>query len=110
MGSILGLILGSITLPPIMFDEMSSLYSIPNWISGFNISFIIVTLLMVVLAPLISYFACRNIVNESPSSAIRPKVPKVSSSGFLEKLDVWKNLHLMFDGIIVMLKGINSGH
>ena len=89
-GSILGLILGPLTLPPIMFEEMADLYSIPYWLTGFNISFIVVTLLMVVLAALISYFACRNIVNESPSSAIRPKIPKVSNSGFLEKLGIWK--------------------
>lgn len=89
-GSILGLILGPLTLPPIMFEEMTDLYSIPYWLTGFNISFIVVTLLMVVLAALISYFACRNIVNESPSSAIRPKIPKVSTSGFLEKLGIWK--------------------
>jgi len=89
-GSILGLILGPLTLPPIMFEEMADLYSIPYWLTGFNISFIFVTVLMVVLAALISYLACRNIVNESPSSAIRPKVPKVSTSGFLEKLGLWK--------------------
>ena len=89
-GSILGLILGPLTLPPIMFEEMADLYSSPYWLTGFNISFIVVTLLMVVLAALISYFACRNIVNESPSSAIRPKIPKVSTSGFLEKLGIWK--------------------
>ena len=89
-GSILGLILGPLTLPPIMFEEMGDLYSIPYWLTGFNISFVFVTVLMVVLAALISYLACRNIVNESPSSAIRPKVPKVSTSGFLEKLGLWK--------------------
>lgn len=89
-GSILGFILGSLTLPPIMFDEMKSLYSIPNWMVGFDNSFIIVTVAMVVLAALVSYFACRNIVNESPSSAIKPKVPKISTSGFLEKLGIWR--------------------
>ncbi len=90
VGSILGFILGPLTLPSIMFDEMKSLYSIPNWIAGFDVSFIVVTVLMVVLAVLVSYMACRNIVNESASSAIRPKVPKISTSGFLEKLGLWK--------------------
>lgn len=89
-GSILGFILGPLTLPQLLFDEMKPLYSFPNWVTGFDISFVIVTVLMVLLAVIISYLACRNIVNESPSSAIRPKVPKVSSSGFLEKLGVWK--------------------
>ncbi len=91
-GSVLGFILGPLTLPPIMFDEMKQLYSIPNWLTGFDTSFIIVTVLMVALAVLISYLACKNIVNESPSSAIRPKVPKISTSGFVEKLGIWKKL------------------
>lgn len=89
-GTVLGFILGPVTLPPVMFEEMSSLYSIPYWLSGFDISFIIVSILMVGLSVLISYLACRNIVNESPSSAIRPKAPKITTSGFLEKFKFWK--------------------
>ncbi len=89
-GTILGFILGPVTLPQIMFDEMSSLYSIPNWIVGFDMSFIIVSVLMVGLSAVISYLACRNIVNESPSSAIRPKVPKITTTGFLERFSFWK--------------------
>ena len=91
-GSILGFVLGPLTLPPIMFDEMQQLYSIPYWLTGFDNSFIIVTVVMVLLAALVSYFACRKIVGESPSSAIRPKVPKISTSGFLEKFGFWNKL------------------
>ena len=89
-GTILGFVLGPLTLPQIMFDEMSSLYSIPNWIVGFDMSFIIVSVLMVGLSAVISYLACRNIVNESPSSAIRPKVPKITTTGFIERFSFWK--------------------
>lgn len=89
-GTILGFILGPLTLPQIMFDEMSSLYSIPNWIVGLDMSFIIVSVLMVGLSAVISYLACRNIVNESPSSAIRPKVPKITTTGFIERFSFWK--------------------
>ena len=91
-GTVLGFILGPLTLPAIMFEEMAELYSIPYWLTGFDISFIIVSVAMVALAALISYMACKNIVNESPSSAIRPKVPKISTSGFVEKLGFWKKL------------------
>ena len=88
-GGILGFVLGPLTLPPIMFEEMADLYSIPYWLTGFDMSFVIVTVLMVVLAALVSYLACRNIVNESPSSAIRPKAPKITTFGFLEKFGIW---------------------
>ena len=91
-GTVLGFILGPLTLPQIMFEEMSELYSIPYWLTGFDISFIIVSVAMVLLAALISYIACRNIVNESPSSAIKPKVPKISTSGLLERMSIWKKL------------------
>ena len=89
-GSILGFILGPLTLPPIMFDEMSMLYSFPEWISGFDVSFVMVTALMIILSVVISYLACRKIVNESPSTAIKPKIPKVSTTGLLDKLGIWE--------------------
>lgn len=89
-GTVLGFVLGPMTLPSFMFEEMASLYSVPYWLSGFDVSFIIVSIAMVGLAAIISYLACRNIVNESPSSAIRPKSPKISTSGFLEQFKFWE--------------------
>lgn len=89
-GTVLGFVLGPMTLPPFMFEEMASLYSIPYWLAGFDVSFIIVAIAMVGLAVFISYIACRSIVNESPSSAIRPKTPKISTSGFLERFRFWR--------------------
>ena len=91
-GSILGFILGPLTIPPLMFEDFKQLYSIPNWLSGFDFSFILAVVAMVVFAFLVSYFACRGIAKESPSQAIKPKIPKMSSSGLFENSRIWKKL------------------
>lgn len=91
-GSILGFILGPLTILPVVFEEFTSLYSLPYWLSGFDVSFIFATVAMVILSFLVSYIACRSISKESPSQAIKPKIPKVSSSGLFEKSKIWKKL------------------
>ena len=91
-GSILGFILGPLTIPPFMFEDFGMLYSIPKWYSGFDISFVIATIGIVVLALLVSYFACRSIAKESPSQAIKPKIPKFSSTGLFENSRIWDKL------------------
>ncbi len=52
-GSILGFILGPLTIPPMMFEEFAPLYSLPYWLSGFDISFIWATVAMVILSFLV---------------------------------------------------------
>jgi len=46
----------------------------------------------VLMSLAVSYYAVKNISEEKPADTIRPKVPKVSTSGFLEKLGIWKHL------------------
>ena len=91
-GCILGFILGPLTIPPFMFDDFGSLYSIPKWYAGFDVSFIVATAGIVVLSLAISYFACRSIAGESPSQAIKPKIPKFSSKGLFENSNLWERL------------------
>ena len=110
-GCILGFILGPLTIPPFMFDDFGSLYSIPKWYAGFDVSFIVATAGIVVLSLAISYFACRSIAGESPSQAIKPKIPKFSSKGLFENSNLWERLSFNSRwNYIVMLKEINSGH
>ena len=91
-GSILGFILGPMTIPQITFEEFGMLYSIPEWHVGFDMIFVVATAGIVILSLLISYLACRSIAKESPSQAIKPKVPKISSSGWFENSRIWKKL------------------
>ena len=92
VGSILGLIIGPLTLPQLFYPSLSTNYKLPLWQSAWSMSFVYVAALMVLLSLLVSYFAVRSISKENPSDSIKPKVPKISSSGFVEKFGFWKRM------------------
>ena len=89
-GAILGLIIGPLTLPHLFYPSMSATYILPEWKPAWSMNFIYVAVIMVVMSLLVSYFAVRSISCENPADTIRPKVPKISSSGLMEKTRIWK--------------------
>ncbi len=91
-GAILGLILGPITLPPLFYPSMSATYKLPLWEPAWNMSFVYVAALMVIISLAVSFYSVKGISDENPADTIRPKVPKVSSSGFIERLSIWKRM------------------
>ena len=91
-GSILGLILGPMILPQLFYPSMSATYKLPSWNSAWSMSFLYVAALMIIMSLAVSYFSVKGISDEKPADTIRPKVPKVSSSGFIEKLGLWKHM------------------
>lgn len=92
IGSILGLILGPLTLPKLFYPSMSATYKLPSWDPAWSMNFIYVASLMVIMALAVSYYSVKSISSEKPADTIRAKVPKISSAGFVEKLSVWKHL------------------
>ena len=92
IGSILGLILGPILLPPLFYTSMSATYKLPCWNPAWSMNFIYVAALMVIMSVAVSYYAVKSISSEKPADTIRPKAPKVSTSGFVERLPIWKRL------------------
>ncbi len=92
IGSILGLIIGPLTLPQLFYPSMSATYKLPSWQPVWSMDFVYVAVLMVIMSLIVSYLAVRSISNENPADTIRPKSPKVSSSGCVEKIGVWKRL------------------
>ena len=92
IGSILGLILGPMTLPQLFYPSMSATYKLPSWNPAWNMSFVYVAVLMVLMSLAVSYYSVKSISDEKPADTIRPKAPKVSSSGFIEKLGLWKHM------------------
>ncbi len=92
IGSILGLILGPMTLPQLFYPSMSATYKLPSWNPAWSMNFVYVAVLMVLMSLAVSYYSVKSISDEKPADTIRPKSPKVSTSGFIEKLDIWKHL------------------
>ena len=92
IGSILGLIIGPMTLPKLFYPSMSSTYILPSWTPAWSMNFVYVAIAMILMSVLVSYYAVKSIFNEKPADTIRPKAPKVSSSGIIEKLGFFKHL------------------
>ena len=92
IGSLLGLIIGPMTLPKLFYPSMSSTYILPSWEPAWSIDFVYIALAMIIMSILVSYYAVRSIFNENPADTIRPKAPKVSSSGMIERLGFFKHL------------------
>ncbi len=95
-GAILGLIAGPLIIPEMFYPSMTSRYSLPVWHPGFDISFVYVSVLMVISSLIITYIACRNISKETPASAMHPKGPNTPPTGILEKFNIWFYLSFNF--------------
>ena len=91
-GAILGLIIGPLTLPNLFYPSMSATYILPEWKPAWSMNFVYVAVLMVLSSLAVSFLAVRSISKENPADTIRPKAPKISSSGFVEKLGFWNKL------------------
>ena len=89
-GSIIGLVLGPMTIPYLFYPTMSSTYSLPHWGPSWDISFFAVAGIIVLFSVLASFISVKSISDENPAETIRPKAPKIVSSGFVERTKFWK--------------------
>lgn len=109
-GSILGLILGPLTIPKLFLESMQAVYTLPGWSVGYSISFVIVAALMVGVSLIASYWATRSISKENPANSIRPNLLKLQFQDCWKSQRYGKNSALMHAGIIGMQKEIEQGH
>ena len=92
IGSILGLITGPMIIPQMFYPTMAATYSMPSWNPGFDMSFIYISVLLVVSSVFVTYLSCRRISKENPANTLRPKAPNVSSKALIEKSKLWNHL------------------
>ncbi len=96
LGAVLGLVTGPMIIPQMFYPTMASMYSMPVWHPGFDMSFVYIAVLLVVLSVLVTYLACRRISKENPANTMRPKAPNMSSKSFIENSKIWNRLSFNF--------------
>lgn len=93
VGCTLGIIIGYNTIPQLFSPSMSAFYTLPSWKAGFHINFIIAGASLVLISLAFTYIATKNIIRETPASALEPKAPKISKIRLLENTRIWNKLN-----------------
>jgi putative ABC transport system permease protein len=91
-GSILGTILGPLTLPYLFYDPMKTMFNLPEWGPEMTLSSIGMAALTVVGCTLVAFLACNNNLKDTPAQALRPKPPKTARHTMIEKSGLWRSL------------------
>jgi len=92
IGGILGLILGPLTIPYLIFPFFEITYTLPQWHSGFHIGFILLTILIILASVFVAFITVRKTANESPVSNLSPKSATINTNKFIESLSLFKKL------------------
>ncbi len=92
VGTLLGLWVGSAVLSPIMVDLFSSWYIVPGLHASFQMNYIWVAALIIVVCSLAAYISCKKILKVHPAEALRPAPPKSGKRCIFEKLPFWNKL------------------
>lgn len=92
LGAFAGIWIGTMFLSPLMVEEFAKWYIVPGLSAGFDISYIGVGLLIVLVCTLAAYLSCRKILKIRPAEALRPAPPKQGRRCCFEYLPFWKRL------------------
>ncbi|MDR2673102.1 MAG: ABC transporter permease [Coriobacteriales bacterium] len=92
LGAVLGLIIGPITLPYLFYPSMSGFYTLPEWKPAYDVSFVLMAIVLIVLCAAVNWLACANLLRETPADTLRPKAPKSFRHGLLERTSIWDKL------------------
>lgn len=91
-GSLLGAVLGPLTLPELFYPSLSGFYTLPRWKPAIDVSFYIMAAVTAVLCTFVTYLACKSVLRDTPAKTLRPKAPKTVKHGVLEKTALWNKL------------------
>jgi putative ABC transport system permease protein len=92
LGAALGAVVGPLTLPRLFYPSLSGFYTLPVWEPTIAPSFYLMGAVMVALCTLVTFLACRRVLQDTPAKALRPKAPKATHHNVLEKTALWKRL------------------
>lgn len=95
LGAVIGISIGFVLLPTIVFNVYGMLYNMPPTVTEFNVKYAILAILLSILCTTIAtIFACIKELKETPSTLMRPKAPKMGKRILLEKIPfIWNKLN-----------------
>lgn len=82
MAVILGIVLGQRTIGSFFLEEEMKIFEMPEYRVEMNIIVLVLAILMVILITLVNYLACRKILRQSASEALRKEPPKIKLKKF----------------------------
>ena len=89
-GGMIGLFIGPLFIPPILFNMQKTIYTLPNWSVAISPSSLLAVAIAVLCCGASSYFACYGQLKEVPAATLRPKAPKVGRHTAFEKSKLWR--------------------
>lgn len=97
LGSILGVTLGSVLFPMVLWQAYNIiLYVTPNIELRFDWQMALSVTAMYTLAMLaVSWYCCHRALREVPAELIRPKAPAAGKALLMEKLPVWRHVSFL---------------
>lgn len=96
LGALLGLIIGPIFIHQVAYPPLGEMFVLPYFNHVGVMSFAYIIVIIVILALIVTYYSIRDIINEHPSTIIKPKPPKATTSAFIEKFSFWNHLSFNF--------------
>lgn len=94
IGSVLGVIIGSKTIPSIIYGMYSLMYTLGDFINSFDLTSALLGSLIAIGCILLStYLAVKKSLKEVPAELLRPKSPAIGKRVLLERIPfIWKRL------------------
>ncbi len=92
IGSVIGFFVGTYLMGEGMAAIFRKWYLLPGWKQDYDISTLSVTIVVVAVCVLSTWFAVRKLMKVAPSEALRPAPPKSGKNCIFEKLPFWNKL------------------
>lgn len=94
IGSVLGVIIGSKTIPSIIYGMYSLMYTLGDFVNSFDLTSALLGSLIAIGCILLStYLAVKKSLKEVPAELLRPKSPAAGKRVLLERIPfIWKHL------------------
>ncbi|MBQ2934931.1 MAG: FtsX-like permease family protein [Lachnospiraceae bacterium] len=92
-GSILGAVIGPLTLPYLFLPSMTASYILPEWRLGMSDMSYYAIVLSVIVSTIVSFLSCRKELRDMPAITLKPAAPKNIRHSMLEKSKLWLSMN-----------------